>query len=257
MYFSMKKATFIFSLLLISCLTSYGQIINVENSRLHSDTTGWMGGAGASVNLNKNAVQVLGFNLESQLQYKAHSQKSIWFILGNYSFLKAGADKLVSQGFIHLRYNYKINNWLRWEMFGQYQNNPVLFIDHRFLIGTGPRFRIYRREKTRVYAASLLMLEDEKELTKPVVNHLDLRNSSYISFSLIPNGQLEVVNTFFYQPLLKNFRDYRFLNQLSVKVKAGRHISLGIKLNYLNDSAPAGTAPATTYNFATGIDFDF
>ena len=66
-----------------------------------------------------------------------------------------------------------------------------------------------------------------------------------------------MVNTFFYQPLLKNFRDYRFLNQLSVKVKAGRRISLGIKLNYLNDSDPAGTAPATTYNFATGIDFDF
>lgn len=253
----MKKATFIFSLLLISCLTSYGQIINVENSRLHSDTTGWMGGAGASVNLNKNAVQVLGVNLESQLQYKTPSQKSIWFILGNYSFLKAGVNKLVSQGFIHLRYNYKINPWLRWEVFGQYQNNPVLFIDHRFLLGTGPRFRIYRKEKTRLYAASLLMMEEEKELTQPAIRHQDLRNSSYLSVSLIPNGQLEVVNTFFYQPLLKQFSDYRFLNQLSVKVKASRYISLGVKLNYLYDSDPAGTAPATTYNFATGIDFDF
>ncbi len=253
----MKKATFIFSLLLISCLTSYGQIINVENSRLHSDTTGWMGGAGASINLNKNAVQVLGVNLESQLQYKAPSQKSIWLLLGNYSFLKAGENKLVSQGFIHLRYNYKVNNWLRWEFFGQYQNNPVLFIDHRFLLGTGPRFRVFRHNKNRIYAASLLMLEDEKELTNPVISHTELRNSSYVSVSIIPNGQLELVNTFFYQPLLKNFSDFRFMNQLSVKVKAGRHISLGVKLNYLYDSETAGTAPATTYNFATGIDFDF
>lgn len=253
----MKKTSFIFSLLLLIGLNGAGQIINVENSRLHADTTGWMGGAGASVNLNKNAVQVLGINLESQLQYKSHSQKSLWLILGNYSFLKAGANKLVSQGFIHLRYNYKLNSWLRWEIFGQYQNNPVLFIDHRFLLGSGPRFRIYRHNKTRVYAATLLMLEEEKELTNPVIQHHDLRNSSYVSCSLIPNGQLEVVNTFFYQPLLKDLRDHRFLNQLSVKVKAGRHVSLGVKLNYLYDARPAGTAPSTTYNFATGIDFDF
>jgi hypothetical protein len=244
-------------LLLISFLSTHGQIVNVENSRLHSDTTGWMGGAGASVNLNKNAVQVLGINLESQVQYKAPSQKSIWLLLGNYSFLKAGKDKLVSQGFVHLRYNYKVNNWLRWEVFGQYQNNPVLFIDHRFLLGTGPRFRLYRQNKTRLYAASLLMLEDEKELTNPVFKHTDLRNSSYVSLSLIPNGQLELVNTFFYQPLLKDFSDYRFLNQLSVKVKAGKHISLGVKFNYLNDSKPAGTAPSTTYTLATGFDYDF
>lgn len=253
----MKKTSFIFSLLLLIGLHGAGQIVNVENSRLHADTTGWMGGAGASVNLNKNAVQVLGINLESQLQYKSPSQKSLWLILGNYSFLKAGANKLVSQGFIHLRYNYKLNSWLRWEIFGQYQNNPVLFIDHRFLLGSGPRFRIYRHNKTRVYAATLLMLEEEKELTNPVIKHQDLRNSSYVSCSLIPNGQLEVVNTFFYQPLLKDLRDHRFLNQLSVKVKAGRHVSLGVKLNYLYDARPAGTAPSTTYNFATGIDFDF
>lgn len=244
-------------LVLTTVLSSRAQIVNVENSRLHSDTTGWMGGAGASVNLNKNAVQIFGVNVESQLQYKTTDNKSIWFILGNYSFLKAGDSKLVSQGFFHLRYNYKINSWLRWEVFGQYQNNPVLFIDHRLLFGTGPRFRIYRKDKTRLYAATLLMLEDEKERTQPVLKHTDLRNSSYLSLSFIPNSQLDIVNTIFYQPLLKEFSDYRLLNQLAVKVKAGKHITLGIKLNYLYDARPAGTAPGTTYNFATGVDFDF
>lgn len=237
--------------------TSTAQIVNIEKARMQSDTTGWMGGAGMAVALTQNTQKIFLADLEAHLQYKTSNDKGLWLILGNYGFLKAGGSKLISNGFMHLRYNRKINEWLRWEVFGQFQNNSITQIDSRVLAGTGPRFKLVKNKILRLYAASLLMFESEKERTTPVVSHNDLRSSSYISLTWTPAPNLEVITTSFFQPLLKKLSDYRILNQASLRVKATRHFSLSLKWNYLHDRFPAGTAPKTTYTFATGIDYDF
>jgi Protein of unknown function, DUF481 len=237
--------------------TSSAQIVNIEKARMQSDTTGWMGGAGMAVALTQNTQKIFLADLEAHLQYKTSNDKGLWLILGNYGFLKAGGSKLISNGFMHLRYNRKINEWLRWEVFGQFQNNSITQIDSRVLAGTGPRFKLVKNKILRLYAASLLMFESEKERTTPVVSHNDFRSSSYISLTWTPAPNLEVITTSFFQPLLKKMSDYRILNQASLRVKATRHFSLSLKWNYLHDRFPAGTAPKTTYTFATGIDYDF
>jgi hypothetical protein len=233
------------------------QIVNIENARMQSDTVGWMGGAGAAMNLTQNTQKVFGADLAAHLQYKTSNDKGLWLVLGNYNFLKAGGSKIISNAFAHLRYNHKINNWLRWEIFGQYQNNSITQIDSRVLVGTGPRFRIIKRPSFRLYAATLFMYEREKEKTNPVIEHNDLRSSSYVSFTFTPRDNIELISTSFFQPLLKKLSDYRILNQVSIKVKATKHFSLSVKWNYLHDRFPAGTAPRTTYTFATGVDYDF
>ena len=100
------------------------------------------------------------------------------------------------------------------------------------------------------------MYEREKEATIPIVRHSDVRNSSYISFTWLPKDYLEMISTTYFQPRLSQFNDFRILNQISFKVKATPHFSLSVKWNYLHDKAPAGTAPKTVYNFATGFTYD-
>ncbi|MBC7875244.1 MAG: DUF481 domain-containing protein, partial [Ferruginibacter sp.] len=158
--------------------------------------------------------------------------------------------------FSHLRYNRKINEWLRWELFGQFQNNSITQIDSRILFGTGPRFKLVKTDFFRLYAATVFMYEREKEKTTPVVKHADLRSSSYFSFTWIPRENLELISTTFFQPLFNKFSDYRILNQITFKVKATKHFSLSVKWHYLHDRFPAGMAPRTTYNFATGFDYE-
>lgn len=254
----MKKVLFVSSILLFFCWKPVSaQIVNIENARMQSDTTGWMGGAGAAVNLTQNTTKIFGADVAAHLQYKTSNDKGLWLILGNYGFLKAGDSKFISNGFVHLRYNRKINEWLRWEAFGQFQNNIITQIDSRILVGTGPRFKIIKTKAFRLYAATLFMYENEKERTAPTVKHSDLRSSSYVSFTYTPKDNIELVSTTFYQPLFKQLSDYRLLNQAVLKVKATKHFSLSVKWNYLFDKVPAGTAPKTTYNFGTGIDFEF
>ena len=100
------------------------------------------------------------------------------------------------------------------------------------------------------------MYEREKEKANPVILHNDLRNSSYLSFTWLPRQNIEVVSTTYFQPLLKKFSDYRLMNQVTFNLKATEHFGLSVKWNYLHDRFPAGTAPRTTYNFATGISYE-
>jgi len=254
----MKKIWPYLFFFLIGCtaMKSSAQIVNIESSRMQSDTVGWMGKIGAAASFAQNTEKIFDANLEAHLQYKTTNDQGLWLILGNFGFLKINSDRFKSDGLVHLRYNRKVNEWLRWEFFGQYQNNVITQIDSRILLGTGPRFKLIKLDIFHLYAATLLMYERENERTKPVIKHNDIRSSSYISFTWLPRKNIEMISTTYFQPLLKKFSDYRIMNQTSFNVKATPHFGLSVKWNYLHDRFPAGTAPRTTYSFATGITYE-
>jgi hypothetical protein len=243
--------------LLIYAATAQGQVVNIESLRTQTDTTGWLGSAGMGFSLNKNIREVLGLNMEAHLQYKSKDTKNLWLIIGDYGFLQGGDEKYVSNSFAHTRYNRKLNRWLRWEVFAQAQNNLITRIDWRLLLGTGPRLKVIDKPMFRLYAATLLMYEREKEGVKPTIYHRDLRSSSYISFTFLPSENIELVSTTFYQPLLKYVKDHRLLNQISLKVKASKKFSMNMRWNYLYDRFPAGDTPHTTYNLTSGLEYCF
>lgn len=242
-------------LLLFSWPLLQAQIVNIESSRMQSDTVGWKGKAGLNLAFTKYEKEITLINFDAHLQYK--SKKSLWLILGDYGFLKGGDERFIFNSFAHLRYNHKVNKWLRWEVFTQAQNNYITMIDARYLAGTGPRFKLYDTKRFRLYVASLLMYEYEKERTKQAVIHKNARNSSYISFTILPDDNMEIISTTFFQPLLQTINDARLLNQSVVRVKAGRRFWVGLLWNYLYDRFPAGDAPKTTYNFSMGVNVDF
>lgn len=235
---------------------SYAQIVNIESSRMQSDTVGWQGSLGADVSFHQSVERIFHGNLEAHLQYKTSRDLGVWLILGDIGFLKINNTRFASEGLFHLRYNKKVNNWLRWEFFTQYQNNVITQIDSRFLLGTGPRFKLSQLERFKLYLGCLFMYEREVERTVPKIIHNDVRNSSYISFTWLPKDYLELISTTYFQPLITKFSDYRLLNQIAFKVKATPHFSLSVKWNYLHDRFPAGTAPRITYSFSTGINYD-
>jgi hypothetical protein len=229
--------------------------VNIERARMQSDTTGWLGNAGASVALTKNVQQVFATDFDAHIQYK--SVKSLYLLLGNYGFLKGAGSKLIDNTFFHFRYNYKINKLLRWEAFTQVQQNVITNIRSRFLLGTGPRFKLLSTKLIKLYAASLIMYEREKENTGANFIHNDIRSSSYVSFTVTPNKQMEIISTSFFQPLFNNWSDFRILNQVSLRVKAGKRLGLKVNWNYLNDSNPVPGIPSVNYSLSTGLDYEF
>ena len=251
------KRIFLFTLLILTVIPrdSEAQIINVENARMQSDTTGWMGNVGALVSMTKNTEEVFLVQFNAHVQYK--TKKDLFLILGNYGFLSGSSQNLINNSFPHLRYNRKLNLVLRLEFFTQVLQNPITKIDYRFLTGAGPRFKLADNSKFRLYAASLVMHEYERELDVEKTIHNDLRSSSYVSFSFLPNDNVELINTFFYQPLFTYLNDYRILDQFKFSAKAGKRLSLAVNLNYLYDNKPVIGVPKINYTISTGIEYNF
>lgn len=85
----------------------------------------------------------------------------------------------------------------------------------------------------------------------------NLRNSSYVSFSLYPNENVSVISTTYYQPILENFNDYRISNQSSLRVGMFKNISLKVSYTFTYDTFPAVGTPSSQYDFSTGLSYSF
>ena len=126
------------SAILILSITSSAQlIVNVENSRIQSDTTGWKGDIGTSFSYTKNLQQVLNINATTHLQYK--TGKNLYLLLANYNLLTSFDQQLVNNMFYHLRYNRRLGKVVRWEAFTQWQKNSVTNIELEGFIRHGPK----------------------------------------------------------------------------------------------------------------------
>ncbi|MGB4937155.1 MAG: DUF481 domain-containing protein [Ferruginibacter sp.] len=241
---------FILFYLMVS-FSSGGQIVNMENHRYVTDTVGWAGSVGGDVALSNYGQKVFSVNANAHVQFK--SNKSLYLLMGEYGFLKGDDQSFVDFGFLHFRYNYKVNRILRWEAFTQLQQNVITKIEFRYLIGTGPRLKLLETQKLKLYFGSLPMFEIEKERDRPDQIQ-DWRISNYLSITWLPNTQTSISSTLYYQPVLFDIADYRLLNQLSCKIAASKKVAVAIKWNYQFDASPAAGVPLETYNFSTGVE---
>lgn len=250
----LKSLILFFFLLGIIGPAAKGQIINTESARIQSDSTGWLGTAGTTFTFTKNVQEILDINATVHLQY--NNEKNLYLLLANYNLLKGRNETLSNNMFYHLRYNRRLNKWFRWEAFTQWQQNTVTNIELRALLGTGPRLRLHESKRFKLYLASLAMFEHEKELA-PARTYNNMRSGNYVSFTYQPNSIFSVTTTTFYQPLYRDFSDYRILNQLTLTVKATRHFSITTNWTYLFDAFPAAATPKVNYSISNGFQYVF
>ena len=231
------------------------QIVNIESNRYTTDTTGWKGNYEMSFAFGKQKDKYFAFGNTAHVQYK--SKKSLYLILGGVNILKSDKEKIVNSGFFHFRYNYKIKNWLRWEAFTQVQYNKLIGLRMRFLVGTGPRFKVVQVEKFKTYIGTMYMLEYEINNDK-TEKLLQGRFSTYLSFSFRPIKSVEIVSTTYYQPLFSQLYDYRISTENSFNFKFHKNISFGLNFRLQYDTRPPlGATTQITYLLENKIKLDF
>jgi hypothetical protein len=245
---------FCFLSLSFTVMASGQLIVNVENSRIQSDTTGWKGDVGTSFSFVNNVQQLLNINVNTHLQYKA--EKDLYLLLTNYNLLKSNNQSLSNNVFFHLRYNHKLGEVVRWEAFTQWQQNKITNIDVRALLGTGPRFKLNDSKRIKLYAGVLAMYEYERDIN-PIKVYKDIRSDNYVSITYKPTPSIDVTSTTFYQPLFKDISDYRILNQFVLNIKATKHFSIVTSWDYLFDSYPAVGTPKVNYTINNGFIYSF
>src|SRR5215831_8181479 len=142
---------------------SRAQVVNIESQRIQSDSNGFLGSVSANFAFSSNTKTALVADASAQVEYK--KDLNLFLLLGSYGFVSGNNEDFFNNAFAHLRYNRKIGDVLRWEIFTQIQFNKISKIDIRYLIGTGPRFKIYSGKVFQFYAATLAMYEYEEDDT--------------------------------------------------------------------------------------------
>ena len=238
-------------------LTSFSQVVNIETLRKASDSIKWTGSISLDVSLIKNKNDIFRIANKAHVQYS--DQTNLWLFVNDLNFQKIEGNSLVNRGTQHLRYNRKISERVKWEVFTQAQYDAISQIDFRGLVGTGPRFKLTKNDNYRFYLGTLIMYEYEKAsnlISDRIQN--DIRGSAYLSFSLYPTEKISVISTSYYQPKLDAFSDYRFSSNTSLLFEIYKNLAFKANFNYFFDAVPVSSnIPKTQYELTNGLIYSF
>lgn len=247
-----------FSILLCLLLFSVGlkaQVINIEKHRKATDTTGFAGSAGVKGAYFKNVDRILSLKVNSDVQFK--TQKDLYLLYGEYDIIQSDETTFNQAALLHFRYNRKFSSFLRWEAFTQVQYNEISKIALRWLVGTGPRFKLLEVEFLKVYLGFIPMYEYELRLTVKDKIARDLRLSNYLSFTLNFNEYLKIISTTYFQSLPYNWTDTRIYSDAKLMIEVNDNLSVEITYLYGWDPYPVKEVPHTLIESAIGLKYKF
>lgn len=237
-------------------IVGQAQVINVETLRKKTDSAKWTGSVSLDVSIIKNKNSIFKIANKADVQY--NNRKELWLFVNDLKFEKAAGESFVNKGTQHLRYNYKITEAVKIEVFTQAQYDAISEIDFRGLLGAGPRFKLSSRENYRFYLGVLVMYEYEK--TSDIEEnriHKDVRASTYFSFSIYPTETIGIISTSYYQPRLDAIKDYRVSSTTSILFKIWENLAFKTNFTFNYDADPVITIPKAQYELTNGLLYTF
>ena len=238
-------------------LNCSAQLVNIESQRMQTDTVRAAGNAGLEYSFQKtNDVSASRIKATTSFQLKSKSLKHIYLILGNYDLARSFGMTSNHAGFGHLRYNYKINKWLRWEAYSQIQFNELLSLKSRLLGGTGARFKVNKGKFFKTYIGLSAFYEYEEVQQPEFLINRGLRMSNYgvISWQF-PNGKGEFTSVTYYQPSFSDFSDFRINTQNTFVLNLTKYLAFTIAFNYFTDSNPPEGVDREVISLENGLRF--
>ena len=232
------------------------QLVNIESKRMQRDSIRFALKSDVLFDYtdnNGNYILQIGSNVTTQL--KSKDLKKIYFFIGNYNLIRSKAEDFQNSWFLHFRYNQKLSNLFRLEAFLQNQNNTLLTITSRNLIGAGIRLKLISKENTKAYLGNAYMYEIEKidELDQQFYNH---RNSSYFSVThALTQAKLDFTGTVYFQPLYRYIGNHRILCQLKAEMPLTNILSVSALYNYFYSSFSPNAENDRSSNISLGLTF--
>jgi hypothetical protein len=250
----MKKYIIFIILLGFFLPASDAQIINMESKRIATDTTGFSGKMGVSLSASRFTQSYIAADLSGQIQWKTN--RNIYLLVGDFQIVNAGGESFNNSGYGHFRFNRKLSDVIRGELFTQIQYNSVTKIKKRILNGIGIRIKLSPVETAKIYWGLAVMNEYE-ELSDPEIINKDNRLSSYFSFTLAPVEKISLRNTTYVQPRLADFKDYRLANNTVLNFGITDKLKFTTTFSFLYDSRPPIDVPTINYQVKNGLNYKF
>jgi hypothetical protein len=258
---------------------AFSQVINIESLRMHTDDDKFVLKNNLRFSYNSNnGLENYFISNSLGTQLKSSDLNKIYLFLADYKVLRSEGQTLQNSWYLHFRFNNKLDKLfntksIRFEAFAQHQYNENLIINTRNLAGAGLRFKVISRENEdankkiketenyshddlkstmRLYFGYAYMYEEEKSdaFDKHFTNQ---RNSTYLSFNFVfPNG-IKMINTIYYQPLFRDFGDYRISEEFQLSIKLTESLDLTGNFSYYLDSVTPQGMKDKASNLSLGL----
>jgi len=179
----------------------------------------------------------------------------------------AGMERLEQKGkdildnrYLHLRYNYRFSERFRSFHFFQLQANQNLLLDQRRLLGTGLRYRVLEGDRSRLEVGSGFMLEVE-HLNDGKLGPEEDPDSETVRMTnlVVGSGSLgegsRWVTVVYYQPNVKDFKDYRLAGEAGLGVGIIASLRLDVALTWRHDSRAPAELEENDLGLRTGFTY--
>jgi hypothetical protein len=220
-------------------------IVNVVSVISVEPEEGLSGSLTGALDLRRGRASRLVLSAAPVLRYRLRDHLFIGYGSGEYDEDNDTVNKI----FGHARYRLRLMPRLTGEVFTQHETNPGLGQAYRGLLGLGPLFDLVTRKTVRVAWGVAYMLEyelvDDGVMCPPARPGcaadpgLQHRVSSYVTGSYQLDDNLQVVDTLYVQPLVRDpVADFRLLNDAQLAVLLTRSVSFSTTLSWAYDRAP-------------------
>lgn len=190
------------------------------------------------------------------------TKKNEFKLFGSYYLLSESDNKILKGGYIHLRHNFKLSKQIKTFEFYQLQFNEVLLLNKREVFGAGLRFALVNKDSLKLNFSTGVMRELEVlNKTNLLPNELSkttyYRATNVLSFKLMAGKVIKFDNVLYYQPFLKEFADYRILNDFVLTISLSNHFGLIISVTTRFDSKPPGSLEKLDNFMSFGFNLKF
>jgi len=249
-------------LLLIAALILVGQsalaIVNIESIRLKDSSKNVLASLTFKANKNEGNSNTNNLSLSADTRVKRNGYEHLFVASGKYGESQGvqNANKLLGH------YRFVWTPQLVWskEYFVQIEKDEFKKLSLRTLAGLGLRQRLHKDDNIQVYAGLGVFYsrEEYKDTSKNSKSSENLaRANLYLSVKLDLDEKISFLSINYFQPVVDDLSDYRFLTDDQFVVKATEHFSVAFVYQQTHDNKPPLGVKKTDHQYGTTLKFNF
>ena len=255
---------FIFCLFIIVLITGLTQAqINTEKLRSKTTENGFNGNAGVEFGLNKGNSNYLSVNGNLRLDYLIN--RLDFFLVSNYEYKEGNGQKIIYQGFTHLRCVIPLSGRTFLEFFTQKEFNDFILLNDRNLIGSGLRFNILNPVSNteissgiKIYLGIGAMFENEVYNTQPLgIKKNLIRSTNYLDFYWQADSLMKFSFVNYFQPYVLSIKNFRWLADTNLKFHISKNFSFITHFTLRYDNQPVANLKKYDLELTNGISVQF
>lgn len=253
-----NKALLYTLILIFIHFSSKAQILNIEKFRSTLDTSKTFIASfagGYELKQKGNTSQTINTALNTAYLSNTHT----YIFTGRFQSTKINDNDIFHMGHLHVRLELYRKKPRILEPYLQSQFDLSKGLKRRHLTGCNVRQLIFSDSILIVYGATGIFYENENWVGNENENieNINMKSNTYLSFRLNMSKKIKLFVTSYYQSAFSDFKKPRLILDSNLQIAFDKKLSFDINYEMQLDKKPLTNLAKLTYQFNTGLRYNF